>query len=100
MKQRNAVVPVVGILLEKDGKFLMGRRMNTGYYDGFYQVTAGHIEEGELPSEAIIREAKEEVNVDIRPEDIELVHVMYMPKHDDAGDRVGFFFRAKKWSGE
>ncbi len=100
MKTRNAAVPVAYILIEKDGKFLMGRRCNTGYADGLYQIPAGHIEEGELPTQAIIREAKEEVNVDLTVDDIELVHVMYRPKHDDTGDRVGFFFKAKTWSGE
>ncbi len=100
MKIRNKAIPAVYILLEKDGKVLLGRRCNTGYQDGNYQVPAGHVEEGELPTEAIIREAKEEVNVDLSLSGIELVHVGYRPKHDPSGDRIDFYFKAKKWSGE
>ena len=100
MKIRNKAVPAVYILLEQDGKILLGRRCNTGYQDGNYQVPAGHVEEGELPTEAIIREAKEEVNVDLILGDLELVHVGYRPKHDPSGDRIDFFFKANKWSGE
>ena len=100
MKTRNKVVPASYLFLENDGKILVARRCNTGYQDGNYQVPAGHVEEGELPTEALIREAKEEIGIDLNPADLELVHVSYRPKHDETGDRVDFFFRAKKWSGE
>ncbi len=100
MKTRNKAVPASYLFLEKEGKILVARRCNTGYQDGNYQVPAGHIEEGELPTEALIREAKEEINIDLSTKDLELVHVSYRPKHDETGDRVDFFFRAKTWSGE
>lgn len=100
MKERNKAIPASYLFLEKDGKFLLARRFNTGYQDGNYQLPAGHVEEGELPSEALVREMQEELGIDIAPEDIELVHVSYRPKHDPTSDRVDFFFRAKKWEGE
>jgi len=100
MKERNKAIPASYLFLEKDGKFLVARRCNTGYQDGNYQVPAGHVDEGELPSEALIREAKEEIGIDLSPDDIELVHVSYRPKHDDTDNRVDFFFRVIKWSGE
>ena len=61
MKTRNKAVPAVYLILERDNKILIARRANTGYEDGNYQVPAGHVEEAELPTEAVIREAKEEV---------------------------------------
>ncbi len=100
MKIRNKAVPASYLFLEKDGRILIARRCNTGYQDGNYQVPAGHVEEGELPTEAIIREAKEEIGIDLNKTDLELVHVSYRPKHDETGDRVDFFFRARKWRGE
>ena len=100
MKQRNKIVPAVYLILEQDGKILLGKRINTGYQDGNYQVPAGHVEEGELPSEALIREAKEEVGIDINPNDLEFVHISFRPKHNETGDRVDIFFKAKKWSGD
>ncbi len=100
MKTRNKAIPAVYILLEKDGKFLITRRCNTGYQDGNYQVPAGHVDEGELPTEAMVREAKEEIGIGLSPNDLELVHVSYRPKHDNTDNRVDFFFRARIWSGE
>lgn len=100
MKERNKAIPAVYLFLEMDEKFLIARRCNTGYQDGHYQVPAGHIDAGELPSEALIREAREEIGIDLYPEDIELVHVSYRPKHDNTDNRVDFFFRVKKWAGD
>lgn len=100
MKLRNKAVPAVYIFLMKNEQVLIARRYNTGYQDGNYHVPAGHVEEGELPTEALIREAKEEVGIDVLPENLELVHVSYRPKHDETGDRVDFFFRCKTWKGE
>jgi len=100
MKERNKAIPASYLFLEKEGKFLVARRCNTGYQDGNYQVPAGHVDKGELPSEALIREAKEEIGIVVSPEDIELVHISYRPKHDSTDNRVDFFFRVKKWSGE
>ena len=63
-------------------------------------MPSGHVEAGEYPIEAAVREAKEEVGVTIAIEDLECVHVSYRIKSDDAGDYVDFFFKTKKWSGE
>ena len=78
----------------------MMRRQGSGFYDGWYSVPAGHVEEGELPVGALIREASEELNIDIHPRDINFAHIMYRTKHDETGDRVDLFFTADKWSGE
>jgi 8-oxo-dGTP diphosphatase len=82
MKLRNKAIPAVYLLLEKEGKILVACRANTGYLDGHYQVPAGHVEESELPTEALIREAKEEIGIDLKPNDLEFVHVSYRPQHD------------------
>lgn len=100
MATRNKAIPAVYIFLEKDGKYLVARRCNTGYQDGNYQVPAGHVDEGELPTEAMMREAKEEVGIDLSSANLELVHVSYRPKHDNTDNRVDFFFRARTWDGE
>lgn len=99
MTERNKAIPAAYLILEKDGKFLIARRCNTGYQDGMYQVPAGHVEAGELPSEALMREAEEEIGINLSPNDVELVHVSYRPKHDQTDNRIDFFFRANTWSG-
>ena len=100
MKQRNKAIPAVYLLLMRDGKVLVARRCNTGYEDGNYQVPAGHVEEGELPRQALVREAKEEIGIDLKADDLELVHTSYLAKHDETDNRADFYFKATKWSGE
>lgn len=99
-KERHKAVPAVYGIFKKDNQILLGRRQNTTYYDGWYSVPSGHVEVSELPTEAMIREIKEEIGVDVVLEDIEFVHMLYRTAHDETGDRVDFFFVIKKWIGE
>jgi mutator protein MutT len=99
MKERHKVIPASYLILKKDDQILLSRRFNTGYFDGWYGVPAGHIELGEQPTECIIREAQEEIGILLSKEEIELVHTMYRIQ-DKEENRVDFFFLAEKWSGE
>ncbi len=100
MGDRNPAVTAAYIFLKKDGKFLLGKRQNTGWRDAYYQMPAGHVDAGELPSEAAIREAKEEVGVTIAPADLKFVHIGFRTKHDETGDRVDYYFETERWEGE
>lgn len=95
---RFKAVPAVYLLLIKDNKILLTRRQNTGFMDGYYMVPSGHVEEGEFPTNAMIREAKEEVGIDIQSSNLEFVHFLYRQKTDPTGERVDIFFVCKKWS--
>jgi len=86
------------VILEHDGKICLTRRLNTGYMDGFYALPAGHKEAGEYPKAGTIREAKEELGIDIDPNDLKLVHIMHRLITDH--ERSDFFFTVSKWSGE
>jgi 8-oxo-dGTP diphosphatase len=88
----------VYLVLVKDGKVLLLRRFNTGYNDGNYSLVAGHLDNGETTKQGIIREAKEEAGITVKPEDLEVVHVV----HRNGVDRYYFdtYLRASEWSGE
>lgn len=79
---------------------MLMRRQNTGYCDGLYSVSAGHVESDELPLGGLVRETLEELGISIDPKDAHLAHTMYRTKHDETGDRVDLFFVVEKWSGE
>lgn len=101
MKDRFKVVPSVYLLLVRDGKILLLRRCNTGYYDGYYGLPAGHVEAGETLSEGIMREAREEPGVGVLKEDLRLAHVLYrMSDIPVPHERADFFFTVEKWEGE
>lgn len=89
------------VLFEKDNKILLLLRENTGYMDNLYGFPAGHIDEGETPLEAACREAKEEVALSVKPENLEMLGVVQtVGNGSDSSDYLNFFFRAKKWQGE
>ena len=102
MKERFKLIPEVFLILVQDGKVLLSRRFNTGYEDGNYGLPAGHGEEGERMREGIVREAKEEIGIDITVDDLEFVLVQHRwcPDAGNPHARVGFYFVPKKWRGE
>lgn len=100
MSNRLSLVPAVYLFLEKDGKYLFLRRANSGYYDGHYQVPSGHIEAGETSREAMVREAKEEVGIDLDIDDLQFVNAVYRMDGERTGYRVDFCFLATTWQGE
>jgi 8-oxo-dGTP diphosphatase len=50
--------------LEKDGKIFLTKR-NVEPLKGFWALVGGHVDEYETPEEALIREFKEETNLDV-----------------------------------
>ncbi len=100
MKIRHGIVCAAYLVLLKENKVLLLRRFNTGYEDGNYSLPAGHVEEGESVSDTMIREAKEEIDINIKKEDIPLSHTMHRLKTDKNDERLDFFFTCKKWDGE
>ncbi|MBP7806944.1 NUDIX domain-containing protein [Candidatus Saccharibacteria bacterium] len=85
------------VLIERDGEYVFLLRDNTSWMNGYYSLPAGKVDVGEPYTTAAVRETKEEINVDIQPEDLRFVHMMY--RHDDT-DFVDVYFVAKKWSGK
>jgi 8-oxo-dGTP diphosphatase len=96
-KERFKIVPASYLIIIKDGKILLSRRFNTGYEDGKYSFIAGHLDGSETFTQCIIREAKEESDIDVRPENLEVVHVMHRKTSFD--ERVDVFIVAKEWNG-
>ena len=95
MRQRFPVA--VHLFFLRDSQLLLLRRFNTGYEDGNYSVVAGHVDAGETVTQAAIREAEEEIGVDLSSQDIEIVHVMNRKSNDE---RIDFFMVVKRWVGE
>ena len=90
--------PAVYMLVQQDGKLLFVLRSNTGFMDGYYCLPGGRVEPGEAYLAAAIREAKEEVDVDVQPEDARQVYLQQR-YHDPQNIWVDVFFAADKWSG-
>lgn len=94
---RTSFPATVHLLFIREDQILLARRFNTGYRDGEYSVPAGHLDGNETVIAAGIREAKEEIGVDIEVDDMTFSSVMHRIEGDE---RVDFFVHVHKWSGE
>ena len=56
-------VPVVGALVEHDGDIILAR--NVAWPDKFFALVTGYLEANEDPRQAIAREVKEEIGLDV-----------------------------------
>lgn len=100
-QQKHHNIPASYLILIKDKKVLLLRRFNTGYEDGRYSLVAGHVDRGETFTQCIIREAKEEAGIFLKPENLEAVHVMHRNSQTaENNERVDVFFVAREWQGE
>lgn len=85
-----SVVDVL-LLLVRDGHVLLALRDGTGYADGQWNLPSGKLEAGEDLISALMREAREEVGVEIRPTEPRMVAAVHHRNPNGVG-RVGFFF--------
>lgn len=99
---RFRVVPAAYVYLRREGRVLLQRRAGTGFMDGHWAAVAGHVEPGESVVAAAVREAREELGVVVRPEDLRPLTTMHrgMPGGPALEQRVDFFFEAVRWQGE
>lgn len=98
MKERFRKTATVSLMLfkEEGQDVLLQKRKNTGYMDGMYDsCCSGHVEENESLKDALIREAKEEIGIIIKKEDIELISVLDISNEN----YLNFFFKVKHYQG-
>jgi|SRR3989344_6366812 len=86
------------LVARKGEKVLLSQRANTGYQDGKYSLVAGHFDGNETAKQCIIREAKEEANITLSPDDLTVAHVMHRRSSDR--EYIDVYLVAEKWTGE
>lgn len=97
-KNSSAVMLMLMRKAEKGEEILLQKRKNTGYCDGFYDFSAvGHVEADEPMKMAIIREAKEELNIDIDIDNIDFVTIIH--KFDNGRIYYNGYFKVIDWKG-
>ena len=60
---------IAAIIFENDnGEFLLYKRDNKPGipFPGYWDLIGGHVEEGETPEQALVREVKEEIDIDLK----------------------------------
>ena len=84
------------LLLKKDNKVLLHLRKNTGYCDGMWSLVAGHVEDGESATDGMIREAREEIGIELSPAQLKVVHIMHCKTNRH---NIDIFFQCTSWQG-
>lgn len=65
------------LIQDKKGKYCLLKRVNTGWMDNYYAFPSGHIDNNESPTNAAVREVKEEVGLNIKREFLKPILTMY-----------------------
>jgi 8-oxo-dGTP diphosphatase len=106
--ERFRVVPAAYIVMLRDGsggsaEVLLQLRSGTGYMDDHWAcAAAGHVERGESVVQAAVREASEELGIEVEVDDLVPLCGMHRTAGDgdDINERSDFFFTLRRWSGE
>lgn len=97
-RERYKLPVAVFMMLIKEDQILLLKRATTGWMDGFFSIPAGSLDAGEEILSAAIREAKEEVGVDVKEEDVTLANVQHCKMGEDTW--INFFYKTRVWEGE
>lgn len=97
MSERFKQVGGVFNIILKDNKVLMELRKNK-FDAGLYSLVGGCMEDGETVKQAAVREIKEEVNLDVCAEDVEVISVFHRITPDN-WQSIEFVLLVHKFSG-
>ena len=92
------MIMCASLILRKNQKVLLIRRYNTGYDDGLYACAGGGIDGNETMTQAIIREANEELGIILKKENLKTVHALHIK--NNGGEYINFFVETTKWQGD
>jgi 8-oxo-dGTP pyrophosphatase MutT (NUDIX family) len=84
-------------MLFDEQKILLSRRYNTGWMDGCYSLVSGHLDGAESVSQAMIREAREEIGIILTKNNIKPATVIHRKSDYEYFD---LFFECRKWKGD
>ena len=84
-------------LINEQGKILINKRPKGKDYAGYWEFPGGKVEENETPEEAIIRELKEEINIDVSAAC--LAPLSFTEKNYEKYYVVVLLYICRKWEG-
>ena len=92
------------IIVNNDNKILLQKRKGSKLWPGYYALPAGHIDEGENQYDALVREAKEELDIEINPKDIINSYVVLRRNFFEIDGKklepyIDYYFEISKYKG-
>ena len=93
--KRPITVVAAGILIDSEGRYLLGQRPEGKPYAGYWEVPGGKVEKGETVFQALQRELQEELGIDIHSSE-----ELTVLEHDYPHAYVRLYVSIiKKWTG-
>lgn len=86
---------IAAIIFENDkGEFLLYKRDHKPGipFPGYWDLIGGHVEEGETPEEALVREVKEEIDIDLKEY---IFYKIYECLTGDAYENIKYIYTGK-----
>lgn len=92
------------MLIMDNNKILLQKRKGSKLWPGYYALPAGHIDEGENQYDALVREAKEELDIEIDPQDITNSYVVLRRNFFEIDGKklepyIDYYFEISKYQG-
>lgn len=88
----------VYLVLRRADTVLCGLRTGTGYRDGEWGLPSGKVEPGERLADAMVREAREEIGIDLDAASLRIATVI--ERDTDTGLWLDVFYECDAWSGD
>lgn len=91
------------VIIRKEGKIAFVLRTGTDWMNNYYGLPSGKVEKNESFTAGAIREAKEEIDIDVKPADLKpilTVHRRHQDSEEDGKYWVDMYFEADTWQGE
>jgi 8-oxo-dGTP diphosphatase len=86
------------VVLRKGNKVAFVLREHTKWMNGYYGLPSGKVEKGESFRQAAVREAREEIGVEVSLDDLRYLHTTHRQSEDT--EWIDIYFEVLKWDGE
>ncbi|MCI8670401.1 MAG: NUDIX domain-containing protein [Bacilli bacterium] len=99
-KLRCGVFLIISKIENNKEYVLLQKRQNTRFLDNLYDLAcSGHLEENESAKNAIIREAKEEIGIDIEEQDLQFISTMHTKIKNKNLEYIFIIFKSINYNG-
>ena len=94
----------IHMIIYQDNKILLQKRKGSKLWPGYYALPAGHIDSGENQYDALLREAKEELDIDINIKNIINSYVVLRRNYFKIDGKqlepyIDYYFEIKEYEG-